>query len=796
MIDLILRFRMVLILGLIALSIPFGFKIKDLTRDAGVSSLIPETHPAYKISNKVEELFGASDQIVIGVNSPNGIFTKEAVELIYELTVFLEDLEELDEDDVLSLTNVSDMEGNNGELIIETLVDEDLIEDLDEESLIRLRHKIRSNPLFQGKLVSSDEKSAVVLAGVPVGIGLEEESIAALKKTVLQKLIELRKKYPGITLDFSGPAMLKAYIAEYMQRDLQTLFPMAIVVVALIILVVLRSFLGMLVPVLVTIFAVTWTFGLKAFLNSPITIVETTIPVVLIAIGCADGIHIVSEFLVLRRKRIPIKEAVRKTMHILTLPVILTSVTTGLGFLSLLTAPGISIRNMGVFLAFGVFIAMIYSLLFIPAMISFFRIKKERSPSGSPTHVDGASENRFEARITPIANWIVRHNHVVASVAFIMLLLSILGIFKIQVESDEVRYLKKGNEFRAATENIQENLGGITSLDIVIEGEQENSLKQPLLLKKIEALQRFCEQDELVSYSLSLVDLLKRINFVLHDNNPQYDRLPNEEETVKRISYEMINEREVEKETEVVVSGYQQISQFLLLYEMSGGDSTGQYVDTPYQTTRISVRLKDMSSQQLKALVLKLKSYIKEHFPPTVKVDYANHYIRVVMMDLIIDSQIYSLLTVLVTITILMSIMFRSPIIGVFTGLPVFIAVLFNFAIMWAFDITLNIGTSIIASVGMGVGIDYSIHYFTRFRLLYRQTDDYMGSLVRAISGTSRAILSNAAAVGIGFMVLLFSEYGVIANIGWITAVSMFTTATGSLVLLPSLLAIFKPKIP
>ncbi|MBU2513533.1 MMPL family transporter [bacterium] len=795
MINLILRFRIILILGLIVLSIPFGYKIKDLTRDAGVSSLIPKTHPAYKISDKAEELFGASDQIVIGVNSPGGIFTKEAVELIYELTVFLEELEEIDEDDVLSLTNISDMEGNNGELIIETLVDEDFIENLDSSNLLQLRDRIRSNPLFRGKLVSLDEKSAVVLAGVPLSIGLKEELIGSLKKRVLNKLTELGDKYPDITLDFSGPAMLKAYISEYMQRDLKVLFPMAIVMVALIILVVLRSFLGMLVPVLVTIFAVIWTFGLKAVLDSPITIVETAIPVVLIAIGCADGIHIISEFLVLYRKGVPVKEAVHKTMHVLTLPVILTSVTTGLGFVSLLTAPGVSIRNMGIFLAFGVLIAMIYSLLFIPAMISFFRQKKDPIPGKPRPHFEMVATSAFEARVLPIARRVISHHRVVVSIAFVMLLLSILGIFNVQVESDEVRYFKKHNEFRAATESIQRNLGGITSLDIIIEGEEENSIKQPTLLKKIEALQRFCEQDELVSYSLSLVDLIKRINFVLHDNDSQFERLPAEKEAVKRVVYELIDGIEVEKEIEEEVSGYQQVSQFLLLYEMSGGDSTGQYVDTPYKTTRISVRLKDMSSQELKILVQKLDSYIKEHFPPTVKVDYANHYIRVVMMDLIIDSQIYSLLTVLVTITILMSIMFRSPMIGLFTALPVFIAVLFNFTIMWAFDITLNIGTSIIASVGMGVGIDYAIHYFTRFRLLFRQTGDYQESLIHAISGTSRAILSNASAVGIGFLVLLFSEYGVIANIGWITAVSMFTTACGSLIVLPSLLIIFKPQI-
>jgi len=162
---------------------------------------------------------------------------------------------------------------------------------------------------------------------------------------------------------------------------------------------------------------------------------------------------------------------------------------------------------------------------------------------------------------------------------------------------------------------------------------------------------------------------------------------------------------------------------------------------------------------------------------------------------LIIDSQIYSLITVLITITVLMALIFRSLSVGKINALPVFIAVLFNFAIMWLFNVSLNIGTSIIASVGMGVGIDYSIHYFTRFRRILSSGEGYDKALIKAIAETSRAILSNATAVGIGFLVLLFSEYLVIASFGWIVAISMFTTALGSLLVLPALLSIFRPAI-
>jgi len=789
----ILRYRIPILIMLLILTVLLGLNIPRLTRDAGVSTLVATDHPDFLYWKDAEETFGATDQIVIGVTAEESIYTPHALQFVHELTEFLENLDELDEDDVLSLTNVNDMEGVDGELVIEPLFEVSDLTALDEHALAQVREKVRSNPLFSGKLVSADERSTVIIAGVMTNISTKEEKMAVLKAKVVETLAELQQKYPGFKVDVSGPAMLKAYITEYMEQDMRVLFPLALLVVALMLLVLLRSFYGMIVPILVTLFSIVWTFGLKGLLASPLTIVETTIPIMLIAIGCADGVHIISEFFGFRRRGYVVQEALLEAMRILSLPVILTSVTTALGFVSLISAPGVSIKNTGIFLAFGVMVAMIFSLLFIPAITSFYRSRKH---SPERPQITDQSHSRFHDIAEKIGLKILAHKFIVAGVALIFLAASILGVFHIQVESDEVRYFKPENPFRLATEHLQERLGGVTSLDIILETQEPDGMKNPEILRAIWDVQKFCEQDELVSYSLAVTNFIKRINYVLHDNDPAYDRLPEQTETISFEAYQEVNGKEVLVEQTEEVRGVDQVAQFLLLYEMGGGESLDGYVDDTYQQARISVRLKDMSSRRLLRLLEKLKPYIKAHLPETLTVHYSNHYIRVVMMGLIIDSQIISLLTVLITITLLMSLMFRSLIVGIMTATPVLIAVLFNFAVMWLSGVTLNIGTSIIASVGMGVGVDYAIHYFSRFRRLFAQGHtSYDEALVQAIAETSKAILSNAAAVGLGFLVLLFSEYRVVASIGWITALSMFTTALGSLTILPALLAIVKPKI-
>ena len=796
MMNLLLKYRIPILLLLIGITALIGVNIRQLRREAGISALLPKDNPDYIYWKEAEEIFGSAEQVVVGVTVQDTIYTKENIQLIHELTQFFEGVEDIDAEDIASLTAVDDMEGTEDELLIEPLIDTDDLAALDTDELQAVRERVRSNPLFYGKLVSLDERSTVVIAPTFNDVSIDEHRVRPIKTKTIAKVAELQERYPDVEIYVSGMPMVTASISEYMQRDIRQLFPVAILVVLLMLFFLMRSVYGMLLPVLVTIFSVIWTFGLKGWLDSPLTIVETVIPIMLIAIGCADGVHIMSEFLEFVKEGYGTRKALMETMRLLTLPVILTSVTTGMGFASLITSPGVSIKNMGIFLAFGVMVAMVFSLLFIPAVASFYKPKRRKEerqhvPTKAPRSASG-----FEKIMERIGTFILQHKVAIFLIAMGFLGVSILGVVQVNVEADELKYFKARDPIRVASEHIQQQLGGVTSLDIVIEGTEMDAMKNPKLLQAIEGLQRYCESHDLISYTLALPDYVKRINYVLHGNDPEYERLPNEIETVQFQEYELIDGKETLVSKTEDIQGFDQVAQFLLLYEMGGGDALENFVDDEYSQTRVVARLRDNSTQQLEQVLGQIQPYIQEHFGEfDVTVKYTNHYVRKVMSELIIRSQIYSIVTVFLAIFVLMAVQFRSLVVGMITSIPVFIAVLFNFAVMWTLGITLNVGTSIVASVGMGVGIDYAIHYFSRFRILLSQKDSYDTALLHTIVETSRAILSNAAAVALGFLVLIFSKYNAILSVGWITALSMVTTALSSLVVLPVLLSIFKPKV-
>lgn len=768
----VLKYRTLIIIGILIATFLLGSRIKKMGKDVSINSMLPADNPDFIYAEKMEDLFGATDQFVIGIRFPDTVYTVKNLALVKEISDYMENMPQINQDDVKSIFATKDVEGRADELIVEKMLPDGAI--LDETAVQSIRERVRNNPLFREKMISADEKSAVVLAGVDSKLA-EGPEAAVLLKQIRAKTDALKAQNPTAEIYISGTPVILVNKSESMNRDLKVLFPIVLVLVMVLLYVMLKNLAGLFLPILVTLFSVTWTFGLKGIVGSPLTMAETMIPVMLIAIGCADGVHIVSEFYTYLRQGADAKTAIIKTMQALSLPVIFTSVTTALGFASLITSPGVSLKNMGLFMSWGVFVAMVCSLFFIPSLLSF----KKNKPAVRKEDAKTNHSNGFQLFLQRAGEGVIAKRYLFLGATVLIFAVSILGLIFMKVEAADIHFLKKSHPLYVATTKLEQYLGGVATLDIIVTGDHPNFIEEPRMQKAIWDLQKFCERQEVVSYTLSVVDQVKRINYVLHENDSQFDRIPDEVELVEGQP----------------VSGMQQIAQFLLLYEMGGGKDLEKFVDGDLRTARINVRLRDMGTQRLDKLLRVIKPYIAKHFPKDATVRYANHYKNYISMMLVVSSQLWSLFITLVTICVLMMIIYRSVVNGLLVVIPTFITVMFNFAIMWVFNISLNTATAIIASVGMGVGVDYGIHYFARFREQLRRGADYQKALITAIADSGEGILFNAIAVGGGFMVLLFSDYHAIASMGWITAFAMVTTAFSSLTLLPALLAVFKPKV-
>lgn len=758
-----IRFRIPIIVLLIGITIFFGMGLKKITKESGIEALIPVDNKDYVFFKEMEEEFGYTDQIVIGFTFKDTVYKKQNISLLKDITDYLLQGSNIDEDDITAISTIDNIDGIDEELIIEPLIPEDEV--ITNKITESIKAKIRDNAMLNNKIVSKDEKSSVIIITVSTEVSMDAKLLSNLVNKISLKLNSIQQERPDVKIYRSGMASVKHITSEYMSKDMATMFPIAIIVVIAILVILLQSLSGVLIPIFVTLFSIIWTLGLKGWLQSPMTITETVIPVMLIAIGCADGVHIVSEFLTISRSGTGIKEAISKVMKHLRTPVILTSVTTSLGFISLIVAPGVSIKNMGIFLGFGVITAMLFSLLFIPAVLSFKKNPEKKYIS-----------KKLALNLTPVGEFIIKSRFAIIGFSILILLISFIGMRNIEVETDQIKFLKDTDPIKVATDKLQTELGGVNTLDIILSG-KEDSFKIPDNLEFISHMEEYVNSNSIVGYTVSLNDYIRKINYEFNDKDPGYNRIPFDTELIDGDK----------------VKGQDILSNLLFLYEMGGGDTIDKVVTLDYSTTKLSIRLLETSQIDIEEFIKEMDLWINKNLPPELTYRYSNDYMRIVMGKLITESQIKSFISTLIAIIILLMIIFRSPISGLLTSLPVIIAVCFNFGIMWLTNTTLNIGTSIIASVGMGVGIDYAIHFFQRYKTVYSELQDNKLAIIRTINESYKPITTNALAVGLGFLTLLFSNYFVISEIGWITGISMLTTAICALFILPAYLAVFEP---
>ena len=747
--KLILHRKAVLLIG-IFITLLWASQLIYLRIDGSFSSVLPETDPDFLFNQAVEEEFGSADELIVLIRNKSGIFTRETIELIETFSIDLAEIKAVDGSKIVNILTISGFSSPG--------------KDSWDSTLQELSEFMKTDPLAAGTLISDDETTSLIMAPISGEIALSDKALQTLVDQAYQLQLDYQARYPDIEIIITGHPVVNAEIMAKMANDLYVLFPLAVLAVAAMLLLILRSVRGMLIPLLITVMAVIWTFGLKGLLRSPLTITETVIPVILISISCADGIHIVSEAFHFMHHGLNSRDAIIRTIDELWKPVVLTSLTTALGFGSFIFSSGTSLRNMGLFLAFGVISAMVFSLFFIPVLFSWYKPLKHHKDR---THY--SRQYKLLRRIEKITKFFLKHRIAVISIAAILLAFSVGGIMNINTDTDEIRYFKEDNPVRQTAELIERDMGGLSVLQIVLEGEKD-SFRNMQLLKEMAAVEKVIKARPEVSTTVSLADSVSYLFYTMRGRNIEYFTIPDNRIFVER----------------------------LLTMLSSGDDSRSEmistYVNDDFSKTRILIRLNDSNTSVMETLLKDIDDDLDVFREQGIAVGFAGDYVRLTNGRIIVESQVLSLTITLGIILLVLTIIYRSFLSGMFVALPVMIAVLLNFSVMWLFKVSLNPATAIISAVGLGVGIDYSIHIFSRFKLIHEHGNNLHSSLINAVAESARGILSNAMSVGIGFLILLFSAYSIINDMGWIIALTMLTTSLASLILLPCLLSLVKEK--
>jgi len=737
-----INYKWVSIFLILAISIAFFMIMKNNTKmETDLDKYMPQQHPAFVYSNKAEEWFNIKDGIIIAIENKDGIYNPGTFKKIKNITKALQKMKEIEKDDVTSLYTADNIIGTEEGMDVKAFFKR---LPKNKETLDKIQQNVRKNEMVYERLVSKDEKVTVVIA---------EIGDDTFSQEFYHRILKVAKEFEGPEkLYVAGRPIVEGTMAYLGPRDMKKMVPIVILVIIIVLLLLLRSFKAMIFTMLVVLFSTVWTFGLMAALKVPIYAVSTMIPVMLIAIGVADGIHLYSH-LHLYKKEHPLsskKEAVLDMIQGMYKPVIMTSITTAIGFISLITSQVYPIKYFGIFTAFGVMMAMVFSLVLIPAGVMVFGIPNWKKKSKNES---ADTKKLFSFRFS---QWIIKYKYITIMLTIIIIIISLLGIGKVWINSSFLEKFEKESDIVLTDQFINKHFGGTSSLNVILDSQEKDAFKSPDILKLMDRMQDDIEKLKIVGNSFSLADYLKRMNKVMHADREEYNIIPDS----KNLN-----------------------AQYLLLYEMSGDpENLWKVVNYNYQKANILIQLKSDNSKAINSTIDIIKKYIPEFKKLDVSINYAGSgYKGLVFTDLILEGQILSLVLSLFIVIILLSIMFKKISIGLISSIPIIITALISFGIMGLLNIPLSTTTALLSSIAIGIGIDYAVHFIERYKIYAKETGDKLKTSEQTMFHSGRAIVFNALVVIAGFLVLLFSVFPPNRTLGALVSLNMLTSFVGTI---------------
>ncbi|PCJ16859.1 MAG: Patched family protein [Candidatus Cloacimonadota bacterium] len=734
-------------------------QLLKLTKDTSADAFIAFDNPALIYREKVKDIFGLKDPLVIAIINEKGIYNQKTMALINSLSIEISSLENVDPDRLKSLATEKSIRGTSDGMEVKLF-----FKNLPKtnEELKNIKSLIDDFPLYQGSLVSKSAKGTLIVV----------EMIDDLKaEKTYQLLMEITKKYSDNDhkIYVAGEGAISGYLGSYIDSDAKKLNPLAGLIITLILFLAYRTIRSAFLPNIVILATVGSSLGLMAYFGVPFFVVTNAMPVILIGIAVADSIHIFHQYYE-EQKKYPSLDA--RAITVLTMnemfrPITLTTFTTVAGFMGLsLSSLMPPFQFLGLYSAFGVFVAWLYSITILPAFLSLLPLDLKKAKNLEK------SDDWFSELMEVVGKKVVKYPKIViASFLVIVLVSAKLSLF-LAVNEDRVETFDHSEPIYKADKVINKYFDGTNNLDIMIEAKNIEDLYKPEYLLKIEKFQNFIEGLDTVGGSTSLVDIIKQMNKSLNKNEQSYYRVPKSSDLV---------------------------AQLFLIYSVSNNPTDFEdKVDFNYQKANIRVQLKNGLYTSNKKLIIIIQDYIDSHFNNkdikayiSGRVNLNYHWIK----DLGV-SHFKSVLISFLLVGLMASFVFSSFVAGLFSLIPVLISVLIVYAVMGYFNIYLGIGTSMFASIAIGLGVDFAIHTIDQIIHLFstHENDDFDEIILKFFPNTGRALFFNFLAISMGFGVLSISKVVPLFRFGVIVALSVSVSFIVSLVLLPALIKVIRPK--
>jgi hypothetical protein len=736
----VIRFRYAIIAAIIGMTAATGWFLKDLKVNPDIVSYFPDDDPVVRAFKAIGRDYGGTSIAMVAVEEDSSVFNPRTLGLIRDLTGEFRLMPEVSY--VTSLTNIMDIKNSDAGLEIGRLIDEFAIPS-DRDSLAMLQRYALSRERYAGRIVSADAKTTLIVCR----LRQDADQMKAVK--ALKAIVE--KKKPAGKIYYAGFPFQMLNINTIVFNDLLSLIPICIIVVIITLAASFRSVRGVFLPLITVLISAVWTMGFMSMFSIPITVISDIIPVILMAVGSAYGIHVVSKYYECAPQFRTRRELSRHMLGEVGLPVFLAGLTTVIGFLSFLFSSYLTlIRDFGIFSSLGIAFALIIALTLVPALLSFWPPPRNAAASGR-----AETRSKFLERV---GIFICKRTGLVIGCGAIIMAICITGIPRVERKATILDYFKEGTPIRKAEHVLRERFGGSTPIQVLVKGD----INDPAVLSLMREMEEFLKTQENVANPQSIADVIEEMNDVMGEGK----RVPDRRDKVRNL-------------------------RFLI----DGEDIISQMVNADNTEAVIQATVSNVNTRLVRTLVRDIDAWIRGHASSTVSFEQTGlHYIYRNLDESIFWSLIQSLTFSIVLIFLCVVFLMRSFVRGLIGLIPLGFALAVIFGFMGWAGYPLDVVTVIIGSVAIGIGVDYTIHFTNRFIREYQATGDAQASVRTALATTGTAILINAVTVSMGFLVLLFADLVPLQQFGILVAIAMAASSLASITVLPAaLLYLYSP---
>jgi uncharacterized protein len=756
----VIRRRWAVLAGMVLVTLVLARAAGRLHVEIDPDRQLPQDHPFIQTLNDVHRLFGDKNLVVIGLFPHDGrVFTPAFLKKVAEVTDAIGRVPGANHALLQSLAapHVKDIRGNADGMAVEPVMESP---PADQAGADAVRGRAFATDAYVGTLVAADGSAAAIQASFE--LTPETPGYRHLHRAVLDAVA----RCDDGTFDYrlSGPVVFLSQLSAYAGRMIYY-FPLALVVIGLVHYEAFRTLQALFLPLLTALLSVLWAVGLMGLLGVPLDPFNTTTPILILAVAAGHAVQILKRFYEEYERTGDAANAIADSLARVGPVMLAAGSIAALSFCSLATFRTATIRTFGLFTGFGILSALVIELTLIPAVRAFLpaprRREREREAAAHPW-LDAVL-----ARSARLAGGRGRRG-LFASTALLVVACGALAS-RIQIDMSSKREFRASEPIRVDDAAINARFAGTNTLVLLVEGQSEGTLEEPAVMRAIDRLERRLESEPGVGKALSYVDFVRKMHGAMTADRANAGELPG---------------------TRALTA------QYLFLYSLSGGaEDFDTLIDPTHRLAKVRILVHEDSTRYGEHLIATTEDVVAKTFPAGYRVRFTGSLASsAAAAEVMVHGKLRNIGQIALITLVIASLLLRSLLGGLLVALPLALSVAVNFGVMGALGIPLDTVTSAISAMAVGIGADYAIYFLFRVREELSHGGTLEAALGRALATSGKAVFFVSSAIAAGYATLCLSGFAFHVQLGSLVALAMLVSSGSALVLLPAVVARFRPS--